>query len=167
MKARRTSWAALICALAAGVALGYAFARFIGLTNLPLLGTTYVASGIIFLLGLTVLIMGITVRRYVKGSLKYLDPGRAFLTLASAKSLSIGGSFLVGWFLGQIIDTSSKADASFFRHALITCAVAAFVSLLDAACGIAVERWCQLPPTGGKKGKKNNPQQTDPGAQAA
>ena len=167
MKARRTSWAALVCALAAGVALGYAFARFIGLTNLPLLGTTYAASGILFLLGVLVLIMGLTVRRYVKGSLKYMDPGRAFLTLASAKALSIGGSFLAGWFSGQIIDVSSKADASFFRHALITCAVAAFVSLLDAACGIAVEKWCQLPPPGGKKDEKKSPQEPSPGAQAS
>ncbi|MBR6440248.1 MAG: DUF3180 domain-containing protein [Aeriscardovia sp.] len=167
MKARRTPWTALACALAAGVAVGYAFARFIGLTNLPLLGTTYAASGILFLLGLAVLIMGLTVRRYVKGNLKYLDPGRAFLTLASAKALSIGGSFLAGWFSGQIIDTASKADASFFRHALITCAVAAFVSLLDAACGIVVEKWCQLPPPDGKKAEKKSPQETNPGAQAA
>ncbi|MBQ5520528.1 MAG: hypothetical protein IIT91_00335, partial [Aeriscardovia sp.] len=66
MKARRTSWAALALALVAGAALGYVFARFIGLmTNLPLLGTTYAASAILLLLGVAVLIMGLTVRRYV------------------------------------------------------------------------------------------------------
>ena len=168
MKARRTSWAALALALIAGAALGYVFARFIGLmTNLPLLGTTYAASAILLLLGVAVLIMGLTVRRYVKGTLKYMDPGRAFLTLASAKALAIGGSFLAGWFAGQLIEIASKAQASFFRHALITCAVAAVVSLLDAACGIAVEKWCQLPPPDGKKGEKKSPRQTDPGAQAA
>ena len=60
----------MVCALGIGVALGWAFARFIGLTNLPLLGTTYAASGIMFLLGLGLIIMGLTVKRYVKGHLK-------------------------------------------------------------------------------------------------
>lgn len=156
MKARRTSWAVMACALAAGLALGWAFARFVGLTNLPLLGTTYAASGIMFLLGLALLIMGLTVRRYVKGNLKYLDPGRAFFTLASAKALCVGGFFFTGWFSGQIIDIASRSEAPFFRHALITCAIAAFVSLLDGICGIIVEKWCQFP----RMEKKANPSQT-------
>ena len=155
----------MVCALGIGVALGWAFARFIGLTNLPLLGTTYAASGIMFLLGLGLLIMGLTVKRYVKGHLKYLDPGRAFFTLAYAKALCVGGFFLAGWFCGQIINIASKSEASFFRHALITCAIAAFVSLLDGVCGILVERWCQIPPNGGKKNEKS-PSQTGGGAGA-
>ena len=155
----------MVCALAIGVALGWAFARFIGLTNLPLLGTTYAASGIMFLLGLGLLIMGLTVKRYVKGHLKYLDPGRAFFTLAYAKALCVGGFFLAGWFCGQIINIASKSEASFFRHALITCAIAAFVSLLDGVCGIVVEKWCQIPPNGGKKDEKS-PSQTGGGAGA-
>ncbi len=155
----------MVCALGVGVALGWAFARFIGLTNLPLLGTTYAASGIMFLLGLGLLIMGLTVKRYVKGHLKYLDPGRAFFTLAYAKALCIGGFFLAGWFCGQIINIASKSEASFFRHALITCAIAAFVSLLDGVCGIVVEKWCQIPPNDGKKDKKS-PSQTGGGAGA-
>ena len=155
----------MVCALAIGVALGWAFARFIGLTNLPLLGTTYAASGIMFLLGLGLLIMGLTVKRYVKGHLKYLDPGRAFFTLAYAKALCVGGFFLAGWFCGQIINIASKSEASFFRHALITCAIAAFVSLLDGVCGIVVEKWCQIPPNGGKKDEKS-PSQTEGGAGA-
>ncbi|MBR4399809.1 MAG: DUF3180 domain-containing protein [Aeriscardovia sp.] len=167
MKARRTSWAVLVCIAGAGVALGWAFARFIGLTNLPLLGTTYAASGIMFLLGVALLIMGFTVRRYVKGHLKYLDPARAFFTLASAKALCVGGFFLAGWFSGQIIDIASKSEASFFRHALITCAVAAFVCLLDGICGILVEKWCQIPPPEGKKGQKSPSQPGGAGTQAA
>ncbi|MBQ1803719.1 MAG: DUF3180 domain-containing protein [Bifidobacteriaceae bacterium] len=167
MKARRTSWVVMVCALGIGVALGWAFARFIGLTNLPLLGTTYAASGIMFLLGLALLIMGLTVKRYVKGRLKYLDPGRAFFTLASAKAMCVGGFFLAGWFSGQIINIASKSEASFFKHALITCAVAAFISLLDGICGIIVEKWCQLPPPDGKKSEKKSPQAADSGAQAA
>ena len=155
----------MVCALGVGVALGWAFARFIGLTNLPLLGTTYAASGIMFLLGLGLLIMGLTVKRYVKGHLKYLDPGRAFFTLAYAKALCVGGFFLAGWFCGQIINIASKSEASFFRHALITCAIAAFVSLLDGVCGIVVEKWCQIPPNGGKKDEKS-PSQTEGGAGA-
>ena len=155
----------MVCALAIGVALGWAFARFIGLTNLPLLGTTYAASGIMFLLGLGLLIMGRTVKRYVKGHLKYLDPGRAFFTLAYAKALCVGGFFLAGWFCGQIINIASKSEASFFRHALITCAIAAFVSLLDGVCGIVVEKWCQIPPSDGKKNEKS-PSQTGGGAGA-
>ncbi|MBQ1492653.1 MAG: DUF3180 domain-containing protein [Blautia sp.] len=167
MKARRTPWAVLACAVAAGLALGWAFARFIGLTNLPLLGTTYIASGIMFLLGLALLIMGLSVRRYVKGHLKYLDPGRAFFTLASAKALCVGGFFLAGWFSGHIIDIASNAVASFYRHALITCAIAAFVSLLDGICGIVVEKWCQLPPPEGKKSEKKGSQAAGTGAQPA
>ena len=155
----------MVCALGIGVALGWAFARFIGLTNLPLLGTTYAASGIMFLLGLGLLIMGLTVRRYVKGHLKYLDPGRAFFTLAYAKALCVGGFFLAGWFCGQIINIASKSEASFFRHALITCAIAAFVSLLDGVFGIVVEKWCQIPPNDGKKNEKS-PSQTGGGAGA-
>ena len=155
----------MVCALGVGVALGWAFARFIGLTNLPLLGTTYAASGIMFLLGLGLLIMGLTVKRYVKGHLKYLDPGRAFFTLAYAKALCIGGFFLAGWFCGQIINIASKSEASFFRHALITCAIAAFVSLLDGVFGIVVEKWCQIPPNDGKKNEKS-PSQTGGGAGA-
>ena len=155
----------MVCALAIGVALGWAFARFIGLTNLPLLGTTYAASGIMFLLGLGLLIMGLTVKRYVKGHLKYLDPGRAFFTLAYAKALCVGGFFLAGWFCGQIINIASKSEASFFRHALITCAIAAFVSLLDGVCGIVVVKWCQIPPNDGKKNEKS-PSQTGGGAGA-
>lgn len=155
----------MVCALGVGVALGWAFARFIGLTNLPLLGTTYAASGIMFLLGLGLLIMGLTVKRYVKGHLKYLDPGRAFFTLAYAKALCVGGFFLAGWFCGQIINIASKSEASFFRHALITCAIAAFVSLLDGVFGIIVEKWCQIPPNDGKKNEKS-PSQTGGGAGA-
>lgn len=157
MKARRTSLVTLACSLLAGAALGWTFARLIGLTNLPLLGTTYAASGVLFLLGLALLIMGLTVRRYVKGSLKYLDPGRAFFTLASAKALCVGGFFFAGWFSGQIISIASKSEAPFFRHALITCAIAAGVSLLDGICGIVVEKWCQIPPSNGEKGKKTPP----------
>ena len=155
----------MVCALGIGVALGWAFARFIGLTNLPLLGTTYAASGIMFLLGLGLLIMGLTVKRYVKGHLKYLDPGRGFFTLAYAKALCVGGFFLAGWFCGQIINVASKSEASFFRHALITCAIAAFVSLLDGVCGILVEKWCQIPPSDGKK-KEKGPSQPGGGAGA-
>ncbi len=148
-KARRTPWYYLLIAFIAGLAAGAVLALLARTSGVELLGASWVVPIVLVILSLATLYFGWTVRRYVKGDIRDLDPKRGVNTLMLAKSMEMVGAILFGWYLGQLIVIVIHPDSSWARRVILECAISAAASLLALICGIVSEYWCQLPPTDG------------------
>lgn len=149
MRARRTPWHYYVIAAVAGLVAGMALAYFTRNSSVNVLGSSWVVPVILGLLGILVLVLAWTVRRYAKGELKDIDPRRAFNTLVAAKSLSIAGAVLAGWYVGQLVVVLPRGDSPYYSEVILECAVSAGIGCFDVIAGIVAEWWCQLPPNEG------------------
>ncbi|MCI1935438.1 MAG: DUF3180 domain-containing protein [Bifidobacteriaceae bacterium] len=154
MKARKTPWQYFVIAGVVGLLGGATLAYVTRNSAVNVLGSSWVVPVILGLLGILVLVLAWTVRKYAKGELKDIDPRRAFNTLVMAKSLSLAGSLLAGWYLGQLLVVLPRGDAPYYSEVILECAVSAGVSLFDVIAGIVSEWWCQLPPNEGPEHEK-------------
>ncbi|OFT25085.1 MFS transporter [Brevibacterium sp. HMSC08F02] len=98
------------------------------------------------LLGGTLLVLGIPIKRWNDGERKQpIDPLQAARVAMMAKACSLTGAALSGWYLGSGIYI--LLSAGFLRTGS---AMAMFGTFVVAAAlmtvGIVVERFCQLPP---------------------
>lgn len=160
MKARRTPWWQYVLAAALGVLAGMGLAKYGEVEGLPLVGALWIVPVVLIALGLTVLYLALQIHKYTtddplkRAQLKPLDPQRAFGTLVACKALGIAGAALVGWYGGQIIICLPRSEATFYNQAIIECAVACVVCVVDMIIGIVGEWLCQLPPVDGPESPK-------------
>jgi DMSO reductase anchor subunit len=148
-KARRTPWYYILISFLAGLVLGILLALLARNSGVELLGASWVVPIVLVILSLVTLYFAWTVRKYVKGETRDLDPKRGVNTLMLSKSMEIVGSILFGWYLGQLIVIVIHPDSSWARRVILECAISAAAALLALVCGIVGEYWCQLPPSDG------------------
>lgn len=162
MKARRTPWYDILLALLFGLIGGIGLAKINERSQVSLVGASVLVPIALAVLGVFSLWLAWQVHRYVKGKTKDFDPRRAYNTLVIAKSVTVIGALLVGWYGGQIVVVAPHSDAAYYKSALVECIVAGSAALFDFVAGEISERWCELPPADGPespKNKKNNERQ--------
>ncbi|OZG63252.1 hypothetical protein BHAP_1905 [Bifidobacterium hapali] len=155
MKAHRTPWWYYLIAIVCGLLGGALLAKYDEATGLALIGVPWFISLLLLMLGLTVLVLALQVHKYAttdprkRAELKPLDPQRAVSTLVLAKSLGLVGAALAGWYGGQILMCLEHAEAQYYAQAIVECAIACAVCVIDMIIGIVGEWLCQLPPMDG------------------
>lgn len=154
MRAQRTPWYYYVVGFFIGLAAGAALAYYTRDWSVSVLGSSWIVPALLVALGIIVLILAWTVRKYAKGELKDIDPRRAFNTVVMAKSLAIAGSGLTGWYVGQLLVVIPRAEAPYYSRVILECAIAAAACLFDVIAGIIAEWWCQLPPNEGPEHPK-------------
>jgi uncharacterized membrane protein YhaH (DUF805 family) len=154
MRARRTPWHYYVVAIVIGLVAGIGLAFFGKDSSVTVLGASWIVPVLLGVLGILVLVLSWTVRRYAKGELKDIDPRRAFNTLVLAKSLGVAGAGLAGWYVGQLLVVIPLADSPYYSEIILECSIAAGAALFDVAAGVIGEWWCQLPPNEGPENPK-------------
>jgi polyferredoxin len=90
---------------------------------------------------------GLPVRRWTLGRRERpLDPLVAARTAVLAKAAVYVGAVLVGWYLGQALDTYPDLVGA-RRTRFVIGLVAAVSAVLLSAAGFVVQRWCRVPPS--------------------
>lgn len=160
MRARRTPWRQYVLAAVLGILAGMALAKYGEIEGLPLVGAPWIVPVVLIALGLLVLYLALQIHKYItddpvkRAQLKPLDPQKAFGTLMACKAMGIAGAALTGWYGGQIIISLPHSEAAFYGQAIIECAVACVVCIIDMIIGIVGEWLCQLPPIDGPESPK-------------
>ncbi|RBP97377.1 hypothetical protein CRD60_07060 [Bifidobacterium aemilianum] len=158
MKVRRTPWwyylLALVIGLLAGLAIAMAAERF----ALSLIGAPWMVSMVLLIMGIVILVLALQVHKYATTEpakrRSGMDPAKAVYTLVSAKALGLAGAALTGWYGGQILVSLPHLDAPYYKRAIMECALALVVCLIDMVIGIIGEKLCELPPTEGPEHPK-------------
>lgn len=160
MKARRTPWWCYVLAAALGLLAGIGLAKYGEISGFPLVGAPWIVPVVLAILGFVVLYMALQIHKYTttdpekRAQLKPLDPQKAFATLVSCKALGVAGASLAGWYGGQLIMSLPHGEATFYSQAILECAIAAIVCIIDMIIGIAGEWLCQIPPIDGLESPK-------------
>ena len=141
MKARRTPWWCYVLAAALGLLAGIGLAKYGEISGFPLVGAPWIVPVVLAILGFVVLYMALQIHKYTttdpekRAQLKPLDPQKAFATLVACKALGVAG-------------------AAFYSQAILECAIAAIVCIVDMIIGIVGEWLCQIPPIDGPESPK-------------
>ncbi len=159
MKTQRTPWwyyvTAMILGLAAGSGVSYYGEEFSGMS---LLGTPWIVSALLAVLGAVVLILALQVHKYATTDpakrTTMFDPMKAVYTLVLCKALGVAGAALAGWYGGQILIVIAHVEASYYAKVLVECSIATLICLIDMVIGIVGEWLCQLPPNEGPESAK-------------
>lgn len=159
MKVRRTPWWHYLVACVLGLLAGMGLAALSEHSGMSLLGAPWFVILLLVALGVVVLVLALQVHKYAntdprKRPSTWMDPTRAMYTLVLAKALGLAGAALAGWYGGQILMCVSHIEASYYREAVIECAIAAAVCIADMIIGIIGEWLCQLPPEEGAENPK-------------
>ncbi len=154
MTVRRTPWWHYVVAFILGLLAGIGLAAISDQTDMSLLGAPWFVVVLLVVLGIVVLVLALQVHKYANTDPRkrpgtWMDPTRAMYTLVLSKALGLAGAFLVGWYGGQILMSVAHIEASYYREAVIECAIACVVCITDMIIGIVSEWLCQLPPEEG------------------
>ncbi len=116
------------------------------------------------LIAVVCLILGLKVRRWRDGKRdKVLDPLLAARTLVLAQACAYAGAMLFGWHAGILLD---QLPTLFLREDLaVIWQIVALLSggIVMVAVGIAVERFCKLPPEDSEPTSKPRPKRESHG----
>ncbi len=127
-------------AILSGVALRAWSAQGHELPALP-----WTAPGVMALMTVAVLVAGIPVRRWTRGTRTTpLDPLVAARTVVLAKAAQYAGSLLSGWYAGQAIALVSTMDVQSRRSMLLRAVVSTLTALAVWSAGWLVERFCRV-----------------------
>ncbi|WP_314686585.1 DUF3180 domain-containing protein [uncultured Bifidobacterium sp.] len=158
MKARRTPWWYYAVALCLGILAGMGLVLFDDRTGMSLIGAPWIVPVVLGALGVTVLVLALQVHQYATTDPAKrptrIDPTKAMMTLVLSKALGIAGAALGGWYGGQLLMAIRHAEAAYYGDAVVQCAVAAGICLVDMAIGILGEWLCRLPPNDGPEGAR-------------
>lgn len=112
-------------------------------TFLPLPPTAAVGG---YLLAVVVILVGIPVRRWVRGDRsRPLNPLAAARTVVLARAAAYGGAVLLGWYLAQGLVLLPELVGT-RRERFWVAMVASVGAVLLGAAGLLVQRWCRVPP---------------------
>lgn len=157
MKARFTPLWYFVIIFLIGLLAGGVLEFITERSGVSLLGVPWYILVILFVTGLVILLFAYQVRRYTRGDRKEINPNVAVNALIMSKALSLSCSGLAGWYAGQLVMALPRIQLDYYRTAVIQCASAVVVCLLDVVFGIIGEHWCQRPPEDGPE----NPSQKD------
>lgn len=112
----------------------------------------WAAPGVMALMAIAVLVAGIPVRRWTRGTRTTpLDPLVATRTVVLAKAAQYAGSLLSGWYAGQALALISTMDVQSRRSMLLRAVVSTVTALAVWVTGWLVERFCRVDLGGGQK----------------
>lgn len=159
MKIRRTPWWYYPVALILGTLCGVGLAILDERMTTSLLGAPWFVDVLLLALGAVVLWLALQVHAYAntdpdKRPSAFINPERAVYTLLLTKALGVAGAALAGWYGGQAVMCLTHMEASYYSSAVIECAIAAVVCIIDMIIGIVGEGLCQLPPDEGADNPK-------------
>lgn len=145
------SWPLLVTsavlAILTGVALSAWSAQGHEFPALP-----WTAPGVMTLMTIAVLVAGIPVRRWTRGTRTTpLDPLVAARTVVLAKAAQYTGSLLSGWYAGQALALVSTMDVQSRRSLLLRAVVSTLTACAVWVAGWVVERFCRVDRRGPKE----------------
>lgn len=149
MKVSRTPWWYYVIAVVLGALFGTLLVWRTRSTAIAPVGAPWFVSGVLFVLGIVVLVLAWQVHQYVIGKVKEVDVDKASTTLILCKALAIAGAALAGYYGGELAMCIVWRDVAFYQGLIAECSVACAVTLIDMVIGIVGEGWCQLPPQDG------------------
>ncbi|RPF19776.1 DUF3180 domain-containing protein [Myceligenerans xiligouense] len=148
---RRTSVVTLVAVLVGVAVVGWPVLRSLEANGVYLPMVPWLVDVAIVVLAAAVFRFGWTVRAYQKGDRPSLDGLRAARTLVLAKAAALTGALLGGWYLAQVLLVLPDLAVEPRRDKAIAAAVAVVCAVGLSVVGLVVERFCQLPPSGGKE----------------
>ncbi|GAA4974930.1 DUF3180 domain-containing protein [Kineococcus glutinatus] len=161
---RPTQWSRLVAVAAVAGALTWAGLRtwVVGGGYEPQLPWTMIAA--LLLIAVVVVGAGWPVRQWVRGDrARRIDALRAARTAVLGKASAYAGALLLGWFGGQVAHYAAHVGIDARRERMWLALAAAVASLLVAAAGLLVERWCRVPPERGPHEEPGPPDRVEQG----
>lgn len=149
MRISRTPWWYYVIAVVLGALIGTFLVWRTRTTAIAPVGAPWFVSGVLFVLGVVVLVLAWQVHQYVTGEVKEIDVDKASTTLVLCKALAIAGAALAGYYGGELAMCIVWRDVAFYQGLIAECSVACAVTVIDMIIGIVGEGWCQLPPQEG------------------
>ncbi len=142
----RTHWQTVVVVALVSGALTYAVAQWWldrGGRPLPVSAAVAVA-----LLGFAVVlfVLGRSVRRYVLGKRRTMDPLRAFRIFVLAKASALAGAAQLGFFAAQAVVAAGVTESADARAQAWTDVAAAGACLVLVLVAMLVEWFCRVPP---------------------
>ncbi|WP_036964041.1 DUF3180 domain-containing protein [Promicromonospora kroppenstedtii] len=144
---RRTPVRTLIAVLVAVAVVGWLVLRALESRGVYLLVVPWLVDVAILALAGVVFWMGWAVRAYQKGKRPSLDGIRAARTLVLAKAAALTGALLGGWYLAQVLVVLGDLAIEPRRDRAVAAGIAVLCSVVLAAIGLVVEKFCELPPS--------------------
>jgi len=144
---RRTPVRTLIAVLVAVAVVGWLVLRALESRGVYLPVVPWLVDVAILALAGVVLWMGWAVRAYQKGKRPSLDGIRAARTLVLAKAAALTGALLGGWYLAQVLVVLGDLAIEPRRDRAVAAGIAVLCSVVLAAIGLVVEKFCELPPS--------------------
>lgn len=159
---RRTPVRTLIAVLVAVAVVGWLVLRALESRGVYLPVVPWLVDVAILALAGVVFWMGWAVRAYQKGKRPSLDGIRAARTLVLAKAAALTGALLGGWYLAQVLVVLGDLAIEPRRDRAVAAGIAVLCSVVLAAIGLLVEKFCELPPsdkdrTGSEEGESPAP----------
>lgn len=149
MRISRTPWWYYVIAVVLGALIGTFLVWRTRTTAIAPVGAPWFVSGVLFVLGVVVLVLAWQVHQYVTGKVKEIDVDKASTTLVLCKALAIAGAAFAGYYGGELAMCIVWRDVAFYQGLIAECSVACAVTVIDMIIGIVGEGWCQLPPQEG------------------
>ena len=144
---RRTPVRTLIAVLVAVAVVGWLVLRALESRGVYLPVVPWLVDVAILALAGVVFWMGWAVRAYQKGKRPSLDGIRAARTLVLAKAAALTGVLLGGWYLAQVLVVLGDLAIEPRRDRAVAAGIAVLCSVVLAAIGLVVEKFCELPPS--------------------
>lgn len=144
---RRTPVRTLIAVLVAVAVVGWLVLRALESRGVYLPVVPWLVDVAILALAGVVFWMGWAVRAYQKGRRPSLDGIRAARTLVLAKAAALTGALLGGWYLAQVLVVLGDLAIEPRRDRAVAAGIAVLCSVVLAAIGLVVEKFCELPPS--------------------
>ncbi len=111
----------------------------------PVVVTPFLPVALV-VLALGLLYAGLAVRRMRARKRTWMTPIVAMRTAVAARSVSLGGSAILGLLVGVAAIGVTRLEAGSMEMSAVTAGLGALASLILVAIGILVERWCVLGP---------------------
>lgn len=142
----RTRWQSLAVVALVTAALTYTFSRWwLGRGGHPLPISPAVAATLL-LFALILFALGRSVRRFVLGKRRSMDPLRAFRIFVLAKASALAGALQLGFFSAQALVALDGNDAPGARAQAGVDLAAAGACLVLVVVALVVEWFCRVPP---------------------
>ena len=142
----RTSWRRLLLVAFVTTAVSATGLRVAESQGASLLPVPALSSFVVLLIAAVVATLGWTVRQYTRGKRPDLDPLLAARTVVLAKASAYTGALLSGWYAGQALLVLRDLEIEARRDLALSAGAALVCTIVLVVVGLAVERWCEVPP---------------------
>ena len=107
---------------------------------------SWVAVGVVVVMGALVLYSGNEIRLYLRGeSTRPPSPQRARSTLVGAQACILAGAAFAGWYAGTAAVDAGRLQTTTGPSSFLLALVLTLVCAALVASGLVVQGWCKLP----------------------